>query len=59
MTSFGTSFVTMAQAQDAWPSKTGRVIVPSEPGAGLDLATRLLGEAGVPVALIMHKHGVR
>src|SRR5215471_8669518 len=34
-----------AQAQDAWPARPVRFIVPSSPGGGTDLYARLLGQA--------------
>jgi tripartite-type tricarboxylate transporter receptor subunit TctC len=34
-----------AQAQDAWPSKPVKFIVPSSPGGGTDLYARILGQA--------------
>src|SRR3954469_14390865 len=34
-----------AQAQDSWPSKPVRFIVPSSPGGGTDLYARILSQA--------------
>src|SRR3954468_16166769 len=34
-----------AQAQDAWPAKPVKFIVPSSPGGGTDVYARLLGQA--------------
>lgn len=38
-----------AQAQEAWPTRSLRLIVPSAPGGGADSSARLLGERLAPV----------
>jgi tripartite-type tricarboxylate transporter receptor subunit TctC len=42
-----------ALAQDAWPTRTVRIVVPSSPGGGTDTYARLLGQ-GLAEALKQH-----